>query len=97
MVDNRTATCVTPVDDETSDVRFSVWIRKRSDLNPDESAARAAEHARGVIEQFEADLAIWKYQKYSDPAALAPGEYEGFSALRNWATQFYPDPALLER
>lgn len=92
MVDNRTATCVTPVDDETSDVRFSVWIRRRPDLDEEASAGRAAAHARGVIEQFEADLGIWKYQKYSDPAALAPGEYEGFSALRAWATQFYPDP-----
>ena len=50
-----------------------------------------------MIEQFEADLAIWRHQKYSDPAALAPGEYEGFTALRTWATQFYPDHSLLER
>ncbi|MET3861610.1 3-ketosteroid 9alpha-monooxygenase subunit A [Dietzia sp. 2505] len=97
MVDNRTATCVTPVDDETCDVRFSVWIRRRPDLDDDESADRAARHGRGVIEQFEADLAIWKHQKYSDPAALAPGEYEGFTALRQWATQFYPDHPLPER
>ena len=97
MVDNRTATCVTPVDDETCDVRFSVWIRRRPDLDDDESAERAARHGRGVIEQFEADLAIWRHQKYSDPAALAPGEYEGFTALRRWATQFYPDHSLLER
>lgn len=97
MVDNRTATCVTPVDDETCDVRFSVWIRRRPDLDDDESAERAARHGRGVIEQFEADLAIWRHQKYSDPAALAPGEYEGFTALRTWATQFYPDHSLPER
>ena len=97
MVDNRTATCVTPVDDETCDVRFSVWIRRRPDLDRDESADRAAAHGRGVIEQFEADLAIWRHQKYSDPAALAPGEYEGFTALRTWATQFYPDHPLPER
>ncbi|EYT62852.1 2Fe-2S ferredoxin [Dietzia sp. UCD-THP] len=97
MVDNRTATCVTPVDDETCDVRFSVWIRRRSDLGDDESAERAVRHGRGVIEQFEADLAIWRHQKYSDPAALAPGEYEGFTALRTWATQFYPDHSLLGR
>ncbi|MGF0224896.1 Rieske 2Fe-2S domain-containing protein [Dietzia natronolimnaea] len=97
MVDNRTATCVTPVDDETCDVRFSVWIRRRPDLGDAESAERAARHGRGVIEQFEADLAIWRHQKYSDPAALAPGEYEGFTALRTWATQFYPDHPLPER
>ena len=31
------------------------------------------------------------HQRYSDPPALAGAEYEGFTAIRNWAKQFYPD------
>jgi hypothetical protein len=93
MIDNRTATAVTPVDEETCDVRFSVWIGRKPGLNEEDSRAAAATHARGVIEQFEADLNIWSHQKYADPAALARGEYAGFTALRKWATQFYPDTA----
>lgn len=91
MIDNRTATAVTPVDDETCDVRFSVWIGREPGLSEDESHARAIKYARGVIEQFEADIYIWSHQKYADPAALARGEYAGFTALRNWAQQFYPE------
>jgi len=91
MVDNRTALAVTPVDDRTCDVRFSVWIGNDPDDGgePDPEAAEKA--ARYVIEQVEADLVIWSHQKYADPAALARGEYPGFTALRRWAQQFYPE------
>ena len=90
MIDNRTATAVTPVDDATCDVRFTVWIGRRpgDDREHSESADR---HARGVVEQLEADIVIWSHQKYASPAALSRGEYPGFTALRRWAEQFYPD------
>jgi phenylpropionate dioxygenase-like ring-hydroxylating dioxygenase large terminal subunit len=91
MIDNRTATAVTPVDDLTCDIRFSVWIgREGDDPDGEKARARADRHARGVIEQFAADIVIWSHQKYADPAALARGEYAGFTALRAWAHQFYP-------
>ena len=44
-----------------------------------------------MIRQFEQDIYIWSHQRYSDPPALSPDEYEGFTAIRNWAKQFYPD------
>jgi hypothetical protein len=80
------------VDDSTCDVRFSVWIGRKpgDDRDHSESADR---HARGVIEQFEADIEIWSHQKYASPAALSRGEYPGFTALRKWAEQFYPATA----
>jgi hypothetical protein len=86
MVDNRTATAVTPVDERTCDVRFSVWIG-RAPGTDDEAATR---YARAVIEQFEADIGIWAHQRYTDPAGLTIDEYPGFTALREWAQQFYP-------
>lgn len=93
MVDNRTALAVTPVDDATCDLRFSVWIARDPSLPEEESRTAAAKVARYVIEQVEADIVIWSHQKYADPAALSRGEYAGFTALRSWARQFYPDAA----
>ena len=90
MIDNRTVLATTPVDDSTCDVRFSVWIGRREGDDRDHSES-ADKHARGVIEQVEADLVIWSHQKYASPAALSRGEYPGFTALRTWAQQFYPD------
>ncbi|WP_433684915.1 Rieske 2Fe-2S domain-containing protein [Nocardia sp. CA-119907] len=92
MIDNRTLSAVTPVDDETSDVRFSVWIgRPHGNERPD-AAAKAQQLARAVIEQFEADIHIWAHQRYSDPPGLSQKEFQGFKVLRQWAAQFYPDP-----
>lgn len=91
MVDNRTATAVTPVDDRTCDIRFSVWIARSPNLSEDVSRAHARRQAQGVIDQLLADLEIWSHQRYADPAALARGEYPGFTALRAWAQQFYPE------
>lgn len=44
-----------------------------------------------MIRQFTQDIHIWSHQRYSDPPALATAEYEGFTAIRKWAMQFYPD------
>ena len=52
---------------------------------------KAREFGQEVIRQFEQDIEIWQHQRYSDPPALATDEYEGFTAIRKWAKQFYPD------
>ena len=44
-----------------------------------------------VIDQFAADIEIWRHQRYTDPPALSTAEYDGFTAFRDWAAQFYPD------
>lgn len=94
MVDNRTISAVTPVDDCTSDVRFMVYIGRpelESGKDPVRAQARGAEFGREVIRQFEQDIEIWGHQRYSDPPALAADEYAGFTAIRKWAKQFYPE------
>ena len=95
MIDNRTASAVTPVDDGTCDVRFSVWIARRPGVDEERSRASARRHAQGVVDQFLADIEIWSHQRYADPAALVRDEYAGFTALRAWAQQFYP-PTTVE-
>jgi 3-ketosteroid 9alpha-monooxygenase subunit A len=94
MIDNRTISAVTPVDERTSDIRFMVYIGRR----PGDDSAKAESRARAfgaeVIRQFAQDIDIWSHQRYSDPPALTTDENKGFTALRKWANQFYPEPTL---
>jgi 3-ketosteroid 9alpha-monooxygenase subunit A len=91
MVDNRTISAITPVDESTSDVRFMAYIGRKPSKDPERAELKAREFGQEIIRQFEQDIHIWSHQRYSDPPALAPDEYEGFTAIRNWAKQFYPD------
>ncbi|MCV7279900.1 Rieske (2Fe-2S) protein [Mycolicibacterium flavescens] len=91
MIDNRTISAITPVDERTSDVRFMVYIGRTPGRDDERAAAKAEQFGAEVIRQFAQDVHIWAHQRYSDPPALATAEYEGFTALRKWATQFYPD------
>jgi 3-ketosteroid 9alpha-monooxygenase subunit A len=91
MIDNRTISAITPVDENTSDVRFMVYIGRKDSSNPARAEERAQQFGQEVIRQFEQDVHIWQHQRYSDPPALSSSEFEGFTAIRNWAKQFYPD------
>jgi 3-ketosteroid 9alpha-monooxygenase subunit A len=91
MVDNRTISAITPVDDRTSDVRFMVYIGRTPGKDTERAATKAAAFGDEIIRQFSQDVHIWAHQRYSDPPALATAEYEGFTAIRTWARQFYPD------
>lgn len=91
MVDNRTISAITPVDDRTSDVRFMVYIGRRSGDDSPKAEAKARDFGDEIIRQFTQDIHIWQHQRYSDPPALVGAEQQGFTAIRNWAKQFYPD------
>ncbi|MGV9408265.1 hypothetical protein ACWDOP_00005, partial [Nocardia sp. NPDC003693] len=91
MIDNRTMPAVTPVDADTCDVRFTVWIGRRPGDDGPEINRYGTTMAGFVIDQFAADIEIWSHQRYTDPPALSPKEFRGFTALREWARQFYPD------
>ena len=91
MVDNRTISAITPVDDRTSDVRFMVYIGRRPGDDSPKAEAKARDFGDEIIRQFTQDIHIWQHQRYSDPPALAGAEQQGFTAIRNWAKQFYPD------
>jgi 3-ketosteroid 9alpha-monooxygenase subunit A len=95
MVDNRTISAITPVDEFTSDVRFMVYIGRdsaRAARDPERAERKAREFGDEVIRQFTQDVHIWAHQRYSDPPALSNSEQEGFTAIRTWAaTNFYPD------
>lgn len=91
MIDNRTISAITPVDDRTSDVRFTVYIGRTPGKDLPRHEVKAQEFGAEVIRQFAQDVHIWSHQRYSDPPALSNSELAGFTAIRNWALQFYPD------
>lgn len=87
----RTTVCVTPVDDETADIRSTVWLDRLPDDDSPHQPESLQRRQRMANNQFLADLNIWQHQKYSDPPALATAEGKGFRAIRKWAMQFYPE------
>jgi 3-ketosteroid 9alpha-monooxygenase subunit A len=86
-------TAVTPVDDETSIVRFSAWASKEDG----ESDEMLAKRRRSAIAQLRADIAIWEHQRYTEPPGLATAEAAGFRDIRRWARRFYPEGHLGSR
>jgi 3-ketosteroid 9alpha-monooxygenase subunit A len=88
---NRTISAITPVDEFTSDVRFMVYIGRVPGKDSPRAEQKAREFGEEVIRQFAQDVYIWSHQRYSDPPALSTSEYEGFTRIRKWAVQFYPD------
>jgi 3-ketosteroid 9alpha-monooxygenase subunit A len=86
-------TC-TPVDDECSDLFYSIWWPR----NPGHTSDVPSGKLRELIEkQFLStvfdDLEIWRYQKYMERPPLSKVDAKGYMALRKWATQFYEVPA----
>jgi 3-ketosteroid 9alpha-monooxygenase subunit A len=91
MIDNRTISAITPVDEFTSDVRFMAYIGRVPGRDSPRAEQKAKDFGEDIIRQFRQDIHIWSHQRYSDPPALSPSEYEGFTAIRKWAMLFYPD------
>ena len=63
MVDNRTISAITPVDDRTSDVRFMVYIGRQTGRvakDPERAETKAREFGEEVIRQFAQDVHIWQ-------------------------------------
>ena len=93
MVDNRTISAITPIDEHTCDVRFMVYIGRVPGDDSPKTRDRAAAFGQMVIDQFAADIEIWSHQRYRANPALAPSEAESFTTFRKWAGQFYPESA----
>jgi phenylpropionate dioxygenase-like ring-hydroxylating dioxygenase large terminal subunit len=88
----RLQVAVTPVDDETSDIRSTVWLERLPGDVRDHQPPEMEGRMRIANRQFLADVHIWEHQRYTDPAGLAAQEVRGFTAVRRWATRFYSEP-----
>ncbi len=81
---------ITPVDDATSDLFYTVWWPRL----PGDDAAQPPDELRERLEkQFLVtmwdDLEIWRHQKYVEHPALAAQDAKPYKALRDWTRQFY--------
>jgi phenylpropionate dioxygenase-like ring-hydroxylating dioxygenase large terminal subunit len=95
--DHRLIFACTPVDDEHSNLFYSIWWRR---LPGDDSEVPPPEVQERVEKQFLItvwdDLEIWRYMEYIERPPLAKFDAEPYFALREWAKQFYEVPAAAD-
>lgn len=85
----RSLVSVTPVDDDTSDIRSTTWI-ERTEGDPSEALPESFNRRLKVANsQVLADINIWEHQRYTHPPGLATAEARGFRDVRRWARKFY--------
>jgi phenylpropionate dioxygenase-like ring-hydroxylating dioxygenase large terminal subunit len=83
--------CTTPVDDNTCDVRFSVFVRRAPDDPPGETPGLVRAIVRAQTEgEWAKDAPIWEHLAYVDNPAVIGDEAAAFVALRRWSRRFYP-------
>jgi phenylpropionate dioxygenase-like ring-hydroxylating dioxygenase large terminal subunit len=80
----------TPVDDETSDMFYSIWWPRDpgddNDVIPDHYRERAEKQFLSTLWD---DLEIWRYQVYIETPTFAKQDAKPYGSLRKWARQFY--------
>ena len=83
----------TPIDDETSDLFYSIWW-PREEGNPDGPAPQhiIEKATKEFLSTLWDDLEIWRYQVYVETPAFAKQDAKPYGALRKWARQFYEVP-----
>jgi len=81
--------CTTPVDDETSDLFYSIWWPRGDDPSPvaPESIRRRVETE--YLRTLADDLEIWRHQIYVETPAFAQIDAKPYGTFRKWARQFY--------
>jgi 3-ketosteroid 9alpha-monooxygenase subunit A len=80
----------TPVDNETSDLFYSIWWpREEGDTSPTVPEHHMERAQKEFLQTLWDDLEIWRYQKYIEKPALAQQDARPYGALRKWARQFY--------
>jgi nitrite reductase/ring-hydroxylating ferredoxin subunit len=79
----------TPIDESTSDF-FTALVARKVPGEPEPPKLVLAMLA-GEQREVERDLHMWRYAKWIDRPPFTREEAAGYRALRQWATQFYPD------
>lgn len=82
----------TPIDDATSDLRVSYFL-KRDPNSPDVMPKAIRDFAARTEELFEEDARIWRHQKFMQNPVYAQQDIKGYSLLRKWSERFYEAPA----
>jgi len=80
----------TPVDNEKSDLFYSIWWpRDEGDDSPTLPEHYKERAQKEFLTTMWDDLEIWRYQIYVEKPALAQQDARPYGALRKWARQFY--------
>lgn len=87
--------CVTPIDDERSEVFLSTAVqRKKGDQGAEpDGLAKAMIDAQAeelLGHRPGGDRDIWENMRYRTRPPLVPEEADGMRTLRSWARKFYP-------
>jgi 3-ketosteroid 9alpha-monooxygenase subunit A len=85
--------CTTPVEEDRSDMRASIFITLPEGLERPASAAELPPKLQTLIRSHldsqEQDLPLWETMIYEPHPLLAGEEIQGHVKLRRWAKQFY--------
>jgi hypothetical protein len=76
--------CVTPVDAETSDFHFTVFVPRT--IPPEKAAGLYRLQFKLVVEDFP----IWEHLCYQERPPFVPEEAGPYQAVRRWVRQFHP-------
>jgi 3-ketosteroid 9alpha-monooxygenase subunit A len=86
----RLAFFTTPVDDEKSDMFYSIWWpREQGDENRIAPTAIQERAKKEFLQTLADDLVIWRHQVYVEKPSLAQQDAAPYGALRKWSQQFY--------
>ncbi|MCU1454356.1 MAG: ring-hydroxylating dioxygenase, large terminal subunit [Acidimicrobiales bacterium] len=94
IIDTLLVTASTPIDAETTQVRFSFYVRSLGDASTTSSVGEA--FAAEVDKQFGEDTPIWEHKAHLVRPALADTDGP-FMKFRKWYSQFYVEPVSDER
>ena len=89
IVDALNIATTTPIDDETTLVRFNFTVRKFDDERMTSSVADA--FVKEINKQIVEDRPIWEHKRYLPVPALADTDGP-FLKFRKWYAQFYAEP-----
>jgi 3-ketosteroid 9alpha-monooxygenase subunit A len=83
----------TPVDDEYSNMFYSIWWPREpgdtSDVPPEDLVKRVEKQFLVTVWD---DLEIWRYMEFVEHPPLSKVDARPYMALREWAQQFYEVP-----
>jgi len=84
--------CTTPIDNETSDMFYSIWWPRGSDPSSVPPPELRAQIEKQFLVTLWDDLEIWRYQRYVEQPALAQIDAKPFKTVRTWCKRFYELP-----
>jgi 3-ketosteroid 9alpha-monooxygenase subunit A len=87
---------VTPADDKTSDLFYSIWWPRRGDTGEHMSEALQERIRKDFLNTVVEDLMIWRRQAYVERPIFPPKDLKPFMALRDFQKGFYDLPPVAE-